>query len=184
MSSFEEKLARAKAAKRKFNDVVVAFDTEVSERRAELEQAIIEASKDVRLAANPAAALQAELEELLASEQESLTTFRFYRMRGDEWVECTARSPVRLDVPLDAQYGYNYHAACRLAAIRSGFRVDDDGAETEMTEDEWRDVWAVLSGAEVTLLADAVWELNEWGPAARIHDLKKGSAGAPASAQN
>lgn len=183
MSSFEEKLARAKNASKKFNDVTVAFDSDVSDRRAELEAAILEASKDVRLAADPAAALRSELEELLKSEQDSLTTFRFYRMRGDEWVECTARSPLRLDVPLDAQYGYNYHGACKLAALRSGFRIEDDN-EVALTEQEWTDVWSVLSGGEVTQLADAIWELNEWGPAARVHDLKKGLAGAPAQEPN
>lgn len=174
MSSFEENLARAKAAPKKFHDVVVAFDSDVSERRVELEQQIIEASRDVRLASDPAAALKSELDELLESEQESLTTFRFYRMSGKDWVELTARNPLRLDAPLDAQYGYNFHGACKMAAVRSGFVLEDGETETELTAAQWDDVWETLSGAEVTLLVDGIWELNEWGPAARIQDLKKG----------
>jgi hypothetical protein len=183
MSSFEEKLARAKNAPRKFTDVQVAFDADVAERRVEIEQQMLEASKDARLTAAPAEGLQEELDALLEREHESLTTFRFYRLPGREWAECIARNPVRIDAPLDRQYGYNFHGACRFAAIRSGYVLEGDG-EAELSTQQWDDVWSTLSGSEVTALTDAIWELNEWGPAARLTDLKKSSAVAPATAQN
>ena len=188
MTTFSERLAAAKSASRPTRTVQVLLDADLSakreELRAELERARTAAASDQRLAAVNTAeqAVQTKLDELLNESAESLVTLRFSRLPGDKWAEITARCPVRLDAPIDRQYGYNMHAVCRLAAPVSGVRVEGDGevplTVTKATEetpavDEWADLFGTISGHEFGLIIDAIYDLNEYSPAAGITQLKK-----------
>lgn len=106
-----------------------------------------------------------------------LATLRFEPLLGDAWAEITGRCPVRLDAPIDRNYGYNMHAVCKLAAPLSGALVGED----TLTDEDWADLFAVLSGHELTLIIDAVYDLNEYSPAQRIGTIKKEYAALTAS---
>lgn len=192
MSSFSDRLASAKAAVKPFRDVVVSLDADVSERRAELVEALAKAraNPDARLAAKSALDLiQEQLDELLALTADSLVTLRFSRMSGVDWAEVTARCPVRLDAAIDRQYGYNMHAVCALAAPLSGVRVEGGELVPLVVSaasagvpavNEWADLLTTVSGFEFGLIVDAIYELNEYEPASRVASLVKELATRPA----
>jgi len=192
MSSFKDRLAAAKSAARPTREVTVSLDADVSDKRAAL-QAELEAARanpDARLATKSAPELvQEKLDELLTITADSLIALRFSRMPGDEWAEITARCPVRIDAPVDRQYGYNMHAVCRLAAPLCGVRIED-GKEVALevvpasagvpAVDEWADLFTTISGHEFGLVIDAIYELNEYEPAQRVAQMKKELATRPA----
>lgn len=177
--SFIERLAARRAAETPYKDVTIALDDDLASKRAELEAQlqIVRANADERLAKSndEEVELQRQLDALIEDAAESLVTFRFRRLPGLEWGEITARCPVRLGVDIDMRYGYNMHAATVMAAPKCGTRLEDD-AEVPVTEEQWRDIFATISGYEMTLILDAIYELNEYGPAAQIAALKKVSA--------
>lgn len=175
MSSFSERLSAAKEADRPTREVVVCLDSVVSEQRAKLKAELEEARNpsDARLSMAPDEELiQSKLDELMELTEEALVTLRFTRLSGAEWSEIAARCPVRLDVAIDRQYGYNIHAACRIAAPLSGVVVDGDSVE-KITEEEWNDLFSTISGHEFGLIVDAIYALNEWEPASHVAQLKK-----------
>jgi hypothetical protein len=195
MSTFSEKLASAKAAPRKTKDVQILLDVDLAEQRealrAELEKARADATADQRLASsNPNVdAVQERLDKLITDSAESLITLRFERLSGDAWSEITARCPVRLDAPIDRQYGYNMHGVCKLAAPLSGGRVEGDtvipltvtkASEGIPAVDEWADLFETISGHEMVLIIDAIYDLNAWDPAHQVASLKKELATRPA----
>jgi hypothetical protein len=104
-----------------------------------------------------------------------LRTLRFTQLPGTEWGWLCAINPVRLEVPLDKQYGYNFHAVVHAAAKLNGVLANDDGDEAVSAE-TWDALFAQLSGNEYTRLADAIWGLNEWGPGLAVSKAKKALA--------
>lgn len=196
MSSFSERLAAAKAAPRKTKDVSILLDTDLAEQRealrAQIERVRDVAAQNQRLAGGPnpeEVRLQEQLDKLLADSADALITLRFERLAGDTWSEITARCPVRLDAPIDRQYGYNMHQVCKLAAPISGARVEGDElvplivqAATPDTPaiDEWADLFQTISGHEMILIIDAIYDLNAWDPAHQVASLKKELATRPA----
>lgn len=181
MSTFAEQVAATRAA-RPSKEVQVILDGEFSLERerllAELESVD---SSDVRLAAvSPAEEIQARLDALTESAKDSIVTLRFKRLSGRVWADLTSRNPVRLDVPIDKHYGYNYDAVCEAAAALNGVRIEGDD-EVPLTTEEWSELFDVLSGAEIGLIRDAVWELNEWEPSQRLNALVKGFGAATRS---
>jgi hypothetical protein len=185
MSTFTEKLAAAKES-RPTKDVHVVLDAELAAEREKI-VAEIEAAKkntDDRLAAkSPVDVLTEKLEALNDAAEESLVTFRFTRLPGREWSALTSKNPVRIDVPIDRRYGYNFDAVCEAAAVASGVRVDGDD-QIPLTLDEWTDLFDALSGNEFGLIRDAVWSLNEWEPQQRVGELVKAFGAAARSEKN
>lgn len=181
MSSFSERLSAAKEAERPTREVMVCLDTAISEKRAVL-QAELEAARnpvDARLSMAPdEEVIQSKLDELNELTGDALVTLRFTRLSGAEWSEIAARCPVRLDVPIDRQYGYNIHAACRVAAPLSGVVVDGESVE-KISDEEWSDLFSTISGHEFGLIVDAIYALNEWEPASHVAQLKKELATRP-----
>lgn len=180
MSSFAEKLAAAKQ-NRPTKDVQVTLDADVSAERerlaAEIDAADIAAAQDSRLGVDPAEGsrgLREELDALNERAKESLITIRFTRMAGSAWAELTSKNPVRLEVPIDRHYGYNYDAVCFAAAAATGVCIEGDEIEV-LSPESWADLLEELSGHEVGLIRDAIWELNEFAPAQRVQELVKGS---------
>lgn len=195
MSSVSEKLAAAKAAPRPFLDVSVALTDTLSDGRAALLESVKDAKKSRAKDRNARVAkVEAELDALLRAEVESLLTLRFYKLDGDRWADLTAQCPLRLNSPIDRQYGYNILAVVKLAAPLSGVSVEGDEevplTVSEASEDspepvdEWSDLFRVLSGHEVSRIVDAVYRLNEYDPAKRVSRLKKASTAMTASGLN
>lgn len=186
--NFKEQLAAARAA-RPYKDVQVVLDGVISAERERLEKALESADTgDGRLGATSKAdEIQAELDELTARSADAVHTIRITRLHGRDWATLTSRCPVRPDVPIDRHYGYNYDAACE-AAVRyrdpSGAAYAhrlEDGSPVEIADDEWSDLFEVLSGSDIGKIRDAVWELNEYDPEQRLNALVKGSGAASRS---
>lgn len=181
VTTFQERLAKAKAAPRPTKDVEIVLDAGLGEKIEELREELMmtqqEEAADQRLGRGfpKSDALQEELDGLLAEVADMIVTFRFTQMPAAEWAEIASRCPVRLDVPLDHQYGFNTDQAAVLGAPASGRRVED-GELYGLTEDEWRDLFDTISGAEIRRIADALFALNEYGPTKRLEDAKKVSA--------
>ncbi|ANJ26821.1 hypothetical protein [Agromyces aureus] len=184
MTSFEERLAKAKAAKeasREYRDVPVILDAGlgqlVDELRDELMVAQQEEAGDERLAQTfeRSDALQAKLDAALEEAADQLVTLRFKELDSMAWADLKSRAPVRLGVDIDEQFGFNVDLVAVLASPICGFRVED-GTEHELTEEQWRDVFATISGYETTLVGDAIFDLNVATPARRLAAAKKAFA--------
>jgi hypothetical protein len=118
-------------------------------------------------------AAAAELEAFDEDVLKSLVTLRFTRLDGEKWSNITAAHPMRIDVALDRNYGYNFDAVSKSAAILSGVRLSDDGEE-ELTPEQWERLFKRLSGHDFRQIIDAVWTLNEYAPSQHIEALVKG----------
>lgn len=186
MPTFAEKLAAARAA-RPHKDVQVVLDGAISAEQERLEADLETVDHgDVRLGVkSKSEEIQERLDEIAAESADSLETIRVVRLPGRDWSNLTSKCPVRPDVPIDRHYGYNYDAACE-AAVRYrdpktnevfAFRLED-GEPVEVTDDEWAELFAVLSGSDISKIRDAVWSLNEYDPAQRLDALVKGSGAA------
>lgn len=106
-----------------------------------------------------------------------LVEFVFERVDGKLWAGQCAKFPPRPDVPIDRNYGYDFHLVVISVSPESGRLVTEDGL-VELTAEQWRDIFAdgVLSGHDFQRIVDAIWQVNEWGPQQRIRDLSKASA--------
>lgn len=193
MNDFDEQLAAAKAAPRPHKDVKVCLDANLATERErllnELEAARELDAADPRLASGDvhAGPIQARLDALAVAAQASLVTLRFRRLPGDEWLEITSRSPVRIDVAIDLNYGYNYDGACALAAThvspdgtRYAFRMEGD-QEIPLEPSQWHTLASVLAGPDVSDCRDAIWALNQFEPDKRLNELVKGFGAATRS---
>jgi len=112
-----------------------------------------------------------------------LREFRFTEMEGPDWAELTARHPVRLESPVDRQYGYNFAGVCKDAAKFSG-RLHEGDEWVKVDPKTWDKLWPALSGHDVNVLYNAIWSLNEWEPSQRVERLKKESRLAAGSSQS
>lgn len=186
--NFKEQLAAARAA-RPTKDVVVVLDGAVSAERERLERELAAVDHgDIRMGVeSPADEIQRQLDELAEQSSDSLLTIRLTRLPGRDWSNLTSKCPVRVDVPIDRHYGYNYDAACEAAAryrdpsgVTYGARLED-GEPVDISDDEWADLFDVLSGSDIGKIRDAVWELNEYEPEQRLNALVKGSGAASRS---
>ena len=181
MTTFQERLAKAKAAARPTRDVDIVLDAGFGEKidalRDELMVAQEAEASDQRLATGfpKSDALREKLDEVLQEAADMVVTLRFTQMHAPEWAEVTSRCPVRLDVDLDKHYGFNTDQIAVLGAPASGVRVEGD-ATYGLTEAEWRDLFDTITGHDVRRISDALFELNEYGPAQRLADAKKASA--------
>lgn len=105
----------------------------------------------------------------------TLHTLRFSQMDGLEWAAETDRHPIRQDVAVDGQFGYNVRTLTVAVALASGARME--GAQAvPLSEEEWQETFAAISGAEFQAITDAIWGLNEMNPrlaVARAVDMAK-----------
>lgn len=101
----------------------------------------------------------------------------FERVDGKLWASQCAKYAPRPDVPIDRNYGYNFHQVVISVSPESGRLVTDDGL-LPLDDDQWRGIYAegVLSGHDFQRVADAIWQVNEWGPQQKVAALSKASA--------
>ena len=120
----------------------------------------------------------------------ALVTLKVRAVPTTTWTEITAKHPPRVGVPLDMNYGYNWHASSDEAALQSVVRVEDgkdvpfertdaveasEGVEAVPAVDEWAELLEVISAPDLTAIRNVVWELNEYAPGLRTQALKKAS---------
>lgn len=173
---FNEKLAAAKEKGRPSRVVTVSLDADVSGRLYDLEaEREIEKGKpqDDRLAkTSRLAEILQEIESVKADYAGTLVDLKFTRMLGSDWTDLTLVNSPRPDsLPDKVVFGYNFHAVTRAAALQSGV-VIEDGQERELTEEEWDDLFQLLSGGDHQQIADVVYALNE-GESNRAVELGK-----------
>lgn len=199
MSSFDERLAAAKAKPRPHADVTVCLDQDAADERDRLVEALGEATAkdeaDKRLAGPSdvnARPIQEALDALQATMRDSLVTLRFVQLHGYDWAELTTKHPARRGVELDMAYGYNLDAVVRAAAKfedpkrpgkRYALRLEGDDW-VALTDKQIDDLWETLTGSEVSNIRDAVWGLNDFLPNQRIEALVKGFGAATRSETN
>ncbi|MDR6574359.1 hypothetical protein J2X60_003018 [Curtobacterium sp. 320] len=177
---FNDKLAKAKQSREEqgppTRTVTVTLDQDVSTRLVDLE-AQLEAEKqrpqDGRLAKkSPIAVLQEQIDAVKAEYIDTLVDLKFTRMEGTGWNDLTIINPPREDsLPDKLIFGYNIHAVTRAAAVVSGVLIEDD-QERELTQEQWDDLFVLLSGKDNEKIANAIYALNE-GESERAVELGK-----------
>lgn len=179
MATLDELIARKKRAHR---DVTVYLDSEIADRIAALEQQILDIP-DLRISDPRPKQLRDEITELQGQAAESLVTFRFEELPGQEWAELAALHLPRPGVALDQMYQFNYHEVGKAAAVASGGQLVDETVQP-VTAEQWAALWPVLSGHEFERITVALIELNEWDPQRRIDSAKKASPAGSGSTSN
>jgi len=114
-------------------------------------------------------------EDVSVAVNKNLHTFRFRRMDGDEWANEVDKHPARPGVLVDMRYGYNIRSIVKAVAPKCGVRMDGN-VETVMDVEQWGKLFKALDGAAVARFGDAIWGLNEYGPAAEVEAAKKALA--------
>lgn len=189
MATFSEKLAAAKTAERPFKDVQVTLDQTLSAKRDDLIQEIRTArlpAADARLTKKAdTSALEKELADLEASEQDSMVTLRVVQAPGQEFSGLTAKYPFRADAPLDRAYGFNIHGLVAAEGHRwTTYREGDKYRPFKVVEatidrpgvNEWADLCKVLPHDDYRQIVDAAFELNIWEPQQRRERLGKAAS--------
>ncbi|OJX72831.1 MAG: hypothetical protein BGO91_13765 [Leifsonia sp. 71-9] len=185
MPSFEELMAKRKAAPPKTVKVEVLLDVESSEEIAALQAQMddLASNADQRLGVSDGSEeIQAQIDALKDVTADAILTLEFERLPGDLWTDVIAKNPSRGESALDLTYGYNVDAAARAAAKaqRGGHAFGwcaEDGKSRTLTDEQWDDLFSMLSGHDMTEIRDAIWNLNEWAPTMRLLAAKKASAG-------
>lgn len=202
MSSISEKIAAAKAAQEKNRphvDVTVSLDTSLQEERdrlnAEADQLDVERARIVKSASETLAlepdttavdkrlkSVEAKLAKLDDIERDRLVTICIYRAPGDQWFELKAAHPARLNSVLDRSVEYNTLTLTKAAVQQYGVIIDGQ-TETPPTDDEWAEIWPLLSGGAFSEIADAVYGLNVGESLRQVERLKNSFEAATASAK-
>lgn len=99
---------------------------------------------------------------------------KFIQMDGLAWSDLCDRCPPRVGVELDTAFGYNVTAAIVLAAPLSG-SVQSGENWVELAPDRWKKLIRSLPGAQLRAVGDAIFQLNQFGPAMAVLDAKKAS---------
>lgn len=191
MTDLSALLDAAERAPKPSRTVKVCVIPSVAVERAGLLEALAQAeredardeSADQRLGAEPQPvtvrqdAARKALEAFDKKAQKALVRLKFTRMDGSAWTRLTSANPMRIDVALDRQFGYDYDTVSELAARATGVILTDKGEQPVFDED-WDRLFRVLSGHDVEAIRDAVWTLNEWEPGQHIEALVKDSGAA------
>lgn len=115
----------------------------------------------------------------------NLYTLQFVRAGGKLWAATTAMYPATSGSLVALRYGYDAHAVVQVIAEKTGtvrlngevveLLVEKKTPENPTPVNEWSDLFGVLDGHSFSLVADAIWALNEWGPEQQVAALKKAS---------
>ncbi len=116
---------------------------------------------------------QTEQIEVLIGEQ--LAVFEFTKLEPMKWRNLIASFMPRADSQRDLVLGYNYDA------LPSGFpashiKLVDGETREPVTEDQWRDVFAVLDSPDIFNVSTTIWGLHEYTPQQKAVQAKKASA--------
>lgn len=199
--SFDEKVARAKAAQEQapaHKDVPVSLDSPLTEERGRVlgelgtlgkERERVLAQEQRLTMAPDTSSIDARMNELGERlkqidelDQENLITVRLYRHRGGDWLDLVAGHPPRLNSAMDRQLGYNVNTGT-IAALVSHGRILDGDEELVRDDTTWITLTELLSGGEFVKLANAVCDLNFVDAQNRTAALKNFSGAALASDQ-
>jgi hypothetical protein len=166
----------------RYEDVTVTLDGELGVERDALYKELKETANapQATLGMGPILAVQARIDALEDRMREDLVTFRFWALGFEKWNQLIAQHPPREGVPLDERKGYDIVQVTKATAEATGFVMDGEDAET-VAADEWKDLWANLTGGDFDRIYVVVTRLNETNGWMGVDHLKKGSSKTPAS---
>lgn len=186
--SIQDLIAGAKKAPKQHRDVELYLDNDISDQIAVLERELDTLHSDTRLGDPRPQQIRDQIAAIEAEAAESIIVLRFTRMPADEWAEITARCPQRFEAPVDRIYGYNVHDAARAAAPASGVRLiaQAEGAPIEeaLPDEQWDELFEVMSGREFTNIVDAIFDLNDYTPQQRLDAARKASRAGTGATSN
>lgn len=107
-------------------------------------------------------------------------TVRLWPLEGAAWRELKAKFPPRREmvdgkqvlVAADASYGFNLDG---VVAAYPRVKLVEDGAEVDVTPEEWASLCSVFAGPSLDALAMTVWGKNEFEPNQRLAAAGKAS---------
>ena len=99
-------------------------------------------------------------------------TFRITQMDGTEYATETLRHPIRADIPLDREFGYDVNSLTPAVLPHCAVRLDGDD-EVRMSVEEWADLFAVLDGGGVQAFVNTIFTLNQFADAKAVEAAKK-----------
>lgn len=107
----------------------------------------------------------------------------FEKAEGPRWAAVTSKHPMRLDQPIDRNYGYNFHTVTEEIApstctiTRNGepveMVVEKPSKQNRNPRNDWAEFFAIIDGSAYAQIADAVFKLNQWDPDQRVAELGK-----------
>jgi hypothetical protein len=103
---------------------------------------------------------------------DELVDISFAPVPGHVWVDLVAKCPPREGAARDKNVGYNTDAVARV------YPVDRITVSAEPVDPgTWGDLLDVLPSPSLSLIAAALWGLNQYEPQQRIAELGKAKAG-------
>lgn len=103
---------------------------------------------------------------------ESLYQIEVRRLDGMQWADIMADAPPNNEVA--GRLGFDVYKAALIACRKYSRLLDADG--NEVPDVDWGDLFAAISGAEVSGIGATWWALNMADPNRRVDALKKASA--------
>lgn len=104
---------------------------------------------------------------------EALYQVEVRRLDGMQWADIMADAPPNSEVA--GRLGFDVYKAALLACRKYSRLLDADG--NEVPEVDWADLFAAISGAEVSGIGATWWALNMADPNRRVAALKKAHSG-------
>lgn len=101
-----------------------------------------------------------------------LRKLRFTEMDGLAWADLTDRCPPRPDAAVDRAFGYNLRLVVALAVTRCG-QMQSGEDFIDLTEKQWTNLLRGQPGSAIRSIGDALFQLNQWGPAQAVKDARK-----------
>jgi hypothetical protein len=132
---------------------------------------------DAQLAAEPVTAVV----DVLVNGK--LRKLQFTEMEGLAWADLTDRCPPRVDAPLDRAYGFNIRLIVAHAAPLTG-RMKSGDEWVKLTDAQWTKLLRGIKGAEQRTIGDALFQLNQWGPAQAVEAARKAFEGESATSSS
>lgn len=121
-------------------------------------------------------------QEILLAGQ--LVTMHIRPLSGQEWRALVVQHPPRVEevddkkvvIAADRPYGFNIDS---LVPEYPRLAIADGDNEIELSQDEWREIVAVLADPSLEAMRLAIWGLNVYEPAMEIQGAGKASKGEP-----
>ncbi len=105
---------------------------------------------------------------------------KFTQMDGTEYAAETLKHPLTPEVDFGREFGYDIHSLSRAIAPRCAVLLDGKDEET-LSADEWADLFTVLDGGAQQIIANTVFQLNEFASAKAVAAARKVLDGTAAS---
>lgn len=176
MSLMEKAVA---SASRRYKDVPVVLNGLLAAEFEELQRQVMVAGMAPQREGLPGiAAAQAKVTEWVEAHRDQVLHVRVYSCIGAEWPKIRAANPISKEDakndPAAARYGFDVTGAAVDAIEAYAVLVDPAGGEEQKpAPEDWEGFWPVVGTADLTMLTNAVVELNGTPSEKKFGDLVK-----------